>query len=973
MRPTSLPQLLHAALAPTQDSDRGLLERFAASGDEAAFAVIVERHGPMLLGLCRRQLGDVHLAEDVLQATFLVLARKAGSIRRGESLAGWLCGVARRLARHARRGQAARARRELLAAERVSATPTGDPAWDELLGVLDDELQRLSERYRAPLLLCYLQGRTQDEAAHQLGWSLSTLRRRLDRGRELLRLRLNRRGATLGAALFAGVLAPSTARAALGPALRQALLAVARPGATGAGVSPTILTLAHRGMRMQLSTKLSLCLALAVSAVLTGFLWQTAPATQHLASPPPAVVPPAADTGGPAKPPAPGRDLFDDPLPKGAVARLGTVRFRHGAWGGGLTFTPDGKGLVSSGGGWIRRWDLATGEARVSVGNGWPNGYVQTYDLVTADGKLGYFIHYDSMQRPLMDWKVSEHDLDNGKLRRNFSLDLPGPISRIGVPRWLSPDGKRCAGVAGEGFLVWNLTDGSLALHLKAAEGKYQTLAFAPDNKTVLVGDDSHTIHVFDLATGKELRSFGVANVKGVTNMALSPDGKRLVTVTHGDGFLRLWDVARGTEERTLEFSEEGSVWTLLFTPDGGTVMAGIEPNKGNRNRSGVLRAWDAATGKPARSWTDDPAVGWNAAVDKTGKVLATINYDGVIRLWDRATGQEMQPRPASPAGLEAVTFLADGKTMMTLGTDRALRGWSAATGQLLGPARAMLKSDGRFAAAGFLIEPVEGKDAVRLLDAATGKLLLEVPGQAAVVSPDGKGLATSDKVGHIRVFDVGSDKPLRDWVAARETDDAEAPVPTVRGFSADGQSLVVQGEIVVVWNLVTGKPKTSWSLLRSNVVVKLEKSGKVEKPGKGGFGKKASTVSYRGIRAVAVSRDGSRIAFGLLRERQPGPEGGRSIPFARIMVLETATAKLLHQADVDEEISVNSLAFSPDGKLVATGGWQKVRAWEVGDDKAAWTFDGHRGPVRAVAFSPDGKRLASASQDSTVLVWDLK
>src|SRR5579871_6129215 len=209
-RTTSLPALVEnvRAEALARDSDRQLLTRFIETRDESAFSVLLERHGPTLARLCRRWVGDAHLADDVVQATFLVLARGAKSIRRRDSLASWLFGVARRIARQARLAESARTRREQRVAAARKQSDGRNSAWDDVVDLMDAELQRLPERYRSPLLLCYLQGRTQDEAAAQLGWSLSTLRRRLDQGRVLLRLRLTRRGATLGAALFAGAIAP---------------------------------------------------------------------------------------------------------------------------------------------------------------------------------------------------------------------------------------------------------------------------------------------------------------------------------------------------------------------------------------------------------------------------------------------------------------------------------------------------------------------------------------------------------------------------------------------------------------------------------------------------------------------------------------------------------------------------------------------------------------------------------------------
>jgi RNA polymerase sigma factor (sigma-70 family) len=398
--PATLPGLLSRVLSSAhgQLSDRQLLDRFTDSGDEGAFAAILDRHGPMLLGLCRRWVGDAHLGEDVLQATFLVLARKARAIRRRDSLAGWLYGVAQRLARQAKLADAARARRERRAAGKEARE--ADAGWDELLRALDEELQRLPERCRAPLLLCYLQGRAQDEAARQLGWSLSTLRRRLEEGRGLLRGRMARRGATLGAGLFAGFLAPSTACATPSDGLRRAVLRAVTAAPPGGPVPTTVLALANGGMQMTMTAKVVLWSALAVAAVglAAGLVGQRAPATAS--GEPPTRIPPArlvarAPEGRadePAGKPQVGRDRFQDPLPRGAVARLGTVAFRHGrlVWGGSLAFTPDGKHLVSTGGGWVRRWDLATGHATANLGDGWRSGSTGT-DLATADGALARF------------------------------------------------------------------------------------------------------------------------------------------------------------------------------------------------------------------------------------------------------------------------------------------------------------------------------------------------------------------------------------------------------------------------------------------------------------------------------------------------------------------------------------------------------------------------------------------------------
>ncbi len=188
-----------------QASDGELLERFAARREEDAFATLVKRHGPLVLGVCRRVLHDSHDAEDAFQATFLALARKAGSVGRAESVAGWLYRVAYHVAVKALARKSFRRRRERRAGAGAAADPLAELTGREMLRALDEELSGLSERLRAPLVLCYLEGKTRDEAAHELGWSLGTLKRRLEQARTTLQARLAGRGIALTALMTAGL------------------------------------------------------------------------------------------------------------------------------------------------------------------------------------------------------------------------------------------------------------------------------------------------------------------------------------------------------------------------------------------------------------------------------------------------------------------------------------------------------------------------------------------------------------------------------------------------------------------------------------------------------------------------------------------------------------------------------------------------------------------------------------------------
>ncbi|HEV3448193.1 MAG TPA: sigma-70 family RNA polymerase sigma factor, partial [Gemmataceae bacterium] len=255
-------------LSDAEPSDQVLLNRFLTQRDEAAFAVLVERHGPMVRGVCRRLLGKSPEVDDAFQATFLILICKARSIRKAESLASWLHGVAHRVALGIRTGLGRRR-----ALERQSTRPTPhDPgleaAWRELCTLLDEEVQRLAQRYRVPLVLCYLEGQTRDQAARQLGWSLRTLDRRLTRGRELLRLRLLRKGFTLSAGLLAAAFGEQTACAAVPVTLldttRKAAALVAAGKQVAAAASSRVAVLVQEGMRAMLWTKLQTATVLVV-------------------------------------------------------------------------------------------------------------------------------------------------------------------------------------------------------------------------------------------------------------------------------------------------------------------------------------------------------------------------------------------------------------------------------------------------------------------------------------------------------------------------------------------------------------------------------------------------------------------------------------------------------------------------------------------------------------------------------------
>jgi RNA polymerase sigma factor (sigma-70 family) len=489
--------------------DGELLRRFADARDGDAFALLLQRHGPMVLGLARRVVGDFQAAEDVFQATFLALARKARAIRRPESLPCWLHGVAFRLALRARRAHR-RAGAETQPRRPLPPTPLDELSAREFLAVLDEELHGLPETYRGPLILCCLEGLSQEEAARRLGCSPGSVKGRLERGRARLRLRLEQRGLLLPA-VFAGPLLAAGATAAVPPALVRGAVHAA---VTGAGASPAAAALTHGAMRLLLLNKLKVAGAALLLAVASGVgLGMAAlrpPAAQDAGSRAPNTSPAAA---APAAKPV---DLHGDPLPEGAVMRLGTVRRR--AVGAQLAVSADGTSIIGvRGGKYVSVWDAASGELR------------QT-------------------------------------------RELPGESCDDTV---LSRDGQRLLRSTGaERLEVWDVRTGQQvrALSFKGVQRIFP-FAFSVDGKYVAaVGhkDDDRLIRAWDLATGQTIFSKDVHSntlLRSDVLVAFMPDGKHLLASFNWtkDGTY-CWDLATG---RKVWQNRNLSPSLMVFTPDG--------------------------------------------------------------------------------------------------------------------------------------------------------------------------------------------------------------------------------------------------------------------------------------------------------------------------------------------------------------------------------------------------------------------
>ena len=560
-------------------ADSRLLERFVCTGDEAAFEVLVWRHGPMVLALCRRVLRDSHDAEDALQATFLTLARKAGSISKRESVGSWLYKVAYRIALRAKVSAANRGALEkqlaLTRPELNYSQPALEATREELNEILDDELNRLPEKYRAPIVLCFLQGKSLSEAAQELDCPRGTISTRLTRAREILRNRLARRDLELSPGAMVADLARSSIRAMSSSLVTTTVKAAAlfSTGQAGTGliISAKASALAKEALGGFLVAKLKLAatILLAVSAFVSGVVslasLALADKPAHAKQAEESIPVTGADATGPVTTDDTRLDRFGDPLPPGALARLGTLRWRHGDQVMTVAFSPDGKTVASgSMDESIHLFDAKTGKLlQILRGH---EGWV-TCVLFTRDGKHLISCGPDHTTRM---W-----DVVTGKELRKWKTPCGGKLA-------LSPSGKIIAGLGepppNETIVLRDLGSGNKFRELRF-EGDHDSvidIAFSPDGTRLASGGTS-CLRLFDLASGQQLQIFGSG--KRINSLAFSPDGKTLAVARYEEPVV-LWDVVDFKKIRKLDSDKRGAR-AMAFSRDGKTLaVCGYGPGR---------------------------------------------------------------------------------------------------------------------------------------------------------------------------------------------------------------------------------------------------------------------------------------------------------------------------------------------------------------------------------------------------------
>jgi RNA polymerase sigma factor (sigma-70 family) len=945
-------QLRRAVLRESRDgsSDGLLLQSFIAERDEAAFEGLVERHGPMVWGVCQRVLRNQHDTEDVFQATFLVLARKAASVSPREKLANWLYGVAFQTAVRARSARARRQIRERQVANMPEPVARDRDLWDDLQPLLDQEIARLPARYREVVVLCDLQGRTRREVAGQLRIAEGTVASRLATGRKTLAKRLARYVPIVSGGTLASILSQNVSSAGVPNSAVSAAVHAANQVGMGqavGGVSANAAALAEGTITAMFLKKLkAVTVVLLLMPVLA--LGMFAFGVPLLAHQPP-------DTGPKGSQPAqnvqsrfeepdapvvetPRKDRFGDPLPEGAIARLGTLRYRHPFWVSALAYTAGEKTLVSAcWDGGVRVWDPETGKelrcfpadpGRTAQGLGACLGVA-----VTPDNKTVITVENGETLRAL--------DLASGKERWQVK-------SGNGFSMALAPDGKSIAkGLSGENkqqVSLWDVDTGKHLRTLGVTNRSVPALAFSRDGKLVAAGESAainanektdlvSSIWLWDPADGSRVRELK-GHTRGVAAVAFSPVGSLLASASH-DASIRLWNAADGRLLRKIAVPQDpypqdelgadsdgqhGGVVAIAFSADGRWLASG--------GYDGSVRLWDVDTGKAIHVMRGHGREVTSVVFSRDGNVLTSGSRDQTICLWNTATGKELQPREGHSGLVHAIAISPNGGVAATACEDRSIHLWSLATGQEL---RILRGHTGgvycvAFSPDGHALASASADQTIRIWDAETGQEMRQLLGHAGAVYA--VAFTKVDKL----LLSGGADRTLRfwDWSNGKQVRALTADSRVFNmNLSRDGRIVGTNGERAQFWDVVTGK--------------EVHRAGSA-----------SMTLASDGKSFVTHDVNGTVQVWNLPSGKEqyafPGP-GPKWEP---------------------GYVGTPDMLLSPDGRLLAMREGNGFAVWEMSTGKVRRHFSGHQGYFNTYAFSPDGRTLLTGGQDTTILVWDL-
>lgn len=940
---TALRRLRTVLIPRAAGTDADLIRQFTDHRDQNAFVAIVQRHGNLVLNVCRHVLSHEADAEDAFQATFLVLARKGASLKAGIPLGCWLHKVAFHCARNLRKTAMRRRKHEEAApAVRQVGCPASDATLHELQGWLDEEIECLAETYRMPFILCHLQGKSRAEAAQILGWKEGTLSSRLAKARATLQKRLLARGVALSAILGSMAIVPTAAAVSTKLAHRTLEAALAFvSGNTAGAVSAQALTAANGVLKTILVAKVKLIGTILFVASFVAFaaagLVAKPEASDQAASKPAAKNSPEIVVGPEAKKAV---DSYGDPLPDGAIARFGTMRLRHSFWVTGVSFSADGKLLASSGwDGAVRLWDADTGKETQSMVVKRPPGLspeTAFLGVATSNGQVIAMENGDTLH----SW-----DIKSGK--KLFELK-----GRYGFGLAISKDGRMLAkGLSGEGGFgqveLWDLEHRKMIRSLGATKRTVQALAFSPDGSLVAFGeyeDDDEgekrkpqisRIHLFDPVNGIAIRQLD-GHQRSITSLAFAPDGATLVSAGC-DATMRIWDVKTGRLIRAVKvpdnsWGEKGvnsaGVRSVAFSSDGRILASGGE--------DGDVRIWNPATGAELHILRGHDGRVTSLTFSSDNKQLASGSFDQTIRIWDTATGKENRPREGS-GGVLPLFVSPDGRLLASTSWDRKVRLWSLVTRRqlhLMEGHTEMVRTLG-FSADSRHLASAGDDGTIRLWDTSTGREVRKLNvGNTSVYSvsffPDGKTLAFGGKDATLRLWDWSHGKESR-----RITLETGVSYFDV---SRDGRLLFGDSRHPTLWDSETGTIRREWKEQTTGTALSRDESSCWTQDSEGAL-HKWSVETGEELRSVNVPKAATRFA------------------------------------------GVPNLVLSPDCRLLAhSTGFRRgndqttpvTETVETATGVVRRRFTGHQGAVGGQAFSANGRELYTGSRDTTILAWDL-
>ena len=880
--------------------DEAVLLSSAASGDAVAFAELVRRHGPMVLGVCRRVLGPTADADDAFQQTFLALVEHAGSIRTPAALPGWLHRTAFRAAGKLKARRPAPAPADT-PEPTISSDPLADLSWKEVRAMLDEELNSLPEALRAPLVLCYLDGRTRDDAAAALGVSLSTLKRRVEDGLNRLNRRLTRRGvgglglavAALGGTCESGLTAPVSAALA-----RHVEVTFCSRSVGAVGVSS-----------LMMGWKSAVSMVLLVGGLAT--------AGMVLSGPGDPVNTPPEKVERVEKPDTPKLrvDVFGDPLPEGAVLRLGSVLFRQDRLHD-FVLLPDGKSVLTTGlDHQLRTWDLTTGRETRKVPEDAP---VQWPCSLSPDGR--YATGFDGKNLIVFDTKTGKEKTTVSALGYRFHK------------AFFSPDGRTIAMLTWEPRLTLVDWESKTEQELPLPQLQLQPATvfhgyFSRTGKWVVVdGGTGKSVCVFDAATGKEKHRLNY----DASASAITPDDKTLVVSVpdptgHAGCELVKFDLTTGQESARFKLEKERYYYSLDVSPDGKTIACGSSDSSCLVDLSSG-RLLHRLTGRPlALTFTRD------------GKHLIG-NTGQKLRVWTTADGKELLDRPGTLDSMPVLAVSPDGRWLVSAGwMVKGLTVWDMTDGRV---ARTI---------------PLEGKHRRNVREIG--------------FSPDGGTLWVGDSTGLFQWWDFATATELKTRQFRTASPALQTFMLRVR-VSQDGQTVAALEEVVnkaewtqlTLWDISSGAVKAKrslpprhqfWAWTRDDSTIAFATSSGLVVADGADPSRTRFTIEGVLNSPIAFSRDGR-----LLAARKTGDE---------VIVVEVASGSV---AAVVKTGPAFHLGLAAGGRMLVATGENALKVFDV----ASGNERGRR-PLPALVsglFIPDETRALTALADGTGLMWDL-